>query len=337
MIPILNFWRLVFILMIFFFHFGVFPSGYFPVTFFFILSGFVLTYGYGKEVLKDSFVYSTFIKKRLIKVYPLHLLCLVYVLITTYIETQSLPQYVLPNLFLVQSWIPSRPAFFSCNGVTWFLADILVFYSLFPFVQRLINKHYTACKYGLLTLLIIYVGCIPFIPKDLYQAIYYVNPLVRMLDFIIGMFLCRWFLQVEEKQLNVGNPRLLLLVSVILLTAAIFIHSEIVGSYKVYTYAVLYWLPCCMLIFYSAIVREMPMKFLCKLGTYSFSFYMIHQLFIIDVNEFLTSIDFPDKVYLRLFIMLPICYLLGYVINVYFEKPVSSFLLRKFSLQRRKQ
>ena len=334
MIPILNFWRLIFILMIFLFHFGVFPYGYFPVTFFFILSGFVLTYGYGKEVVKESFVYSAFMKKRLIKIYPLHLLCLVYVLITTFAEQQTLPNYIIPNLLLVQSWIPLRPAFFSCNGVTWFLADILVFYSFFPFVQRLINKHYTACKYGLFALLILYVACIPIVPKDLYQAIYYVNPLVRMLDFIMGMFLCRWFLQVENKQLNVGNPKLLLMVSVILLTVAIFIHSEIVNSYKVYTYGVLYWLPCCMLIFYSAIVKNMPLKFLCKLGTYSFSFYMIHQLFIIDVNEFLTSVDFPENVYLRLFITLPICYLLGCAINIYFEKPIISFLLKKFSLRK---
>lgn len=74
--------RFVFAIMIFLHHFVVNDKGLFyaggscGVSFFIILSGFVMSIGYSKQVMMKNFDYKLFIKKRLIRVYPLHFLCL---------------------------------------------------------------------------------------------------------------------------------------------------------------------------------------------------------------------------------------------------------------------
>lgn len=47
------------------------------VSFFFMLSGFVMSLGYGKKILAPSFSYKRFLYKRFARLYPLHLLCLI--------------------------------------------------------------------------------------------------------------------------------------------------------------------------------------------------------------------------------------------------------------------
>lgn len=82
MIRSLQSWRFIFALMIFLHHFPVDGKGLFEaggscgVSFFLILSGFVMSAGYGEKVLQNDFNYGNYFKKRLTRVYPLHLLCL---------------------------------------------------------------------------------------------------------------------------------------------------------------------------------------------------------------------------------------------------------------------
>ena len=71
--------RFIFAIMIFLHHFtgnggvGLFEAGgSCGVSFFMILSGFVMSVGYFEKVQLPSFNYTSFIGKRLIRVYPLH-------------------------------------------------------------------------------------------------------------------------------------------------------------------------------------------------------------------------------------------------------------------------
>ena len=134
-------WRYIFAVAIFMHHYQIDgksvlqAGGAIGVTFFFILSGFLLAYGYKKRLMTREISTSDFYKARAVKLYPLHILCLpaVFLLVIRIFVTADLPKAVL-NLFLLQSWVPSPDYYMSYNAVSWFLSDELFFYLMFPFV-----------------------------------------------------------------------------------------------------------------------------------------------------------------------------------------------------------
>lgn len=74
--------RFMFVMMIFMSHFNYRGHAAFDaggncgVAFFFLLSGFVLSMGYGQRINEKTFVFKNYFKRRLLKLYPLHLLSL---------------------------------------------------------------------------------------------------------------------------------------------------------------------------------------------------------------------------------------------------------------------
>lgn len=107
------------------------------VAFFFILSGFILMQGSMDmqnrtcKIVSKTREYVSFIIKRLSKIYPLHLLCL---LVVIFLEKTITIQDI-SNLFLLQSWIPYYKWYSSGNPVGWCLSDFLFFYAIFPFLH----------------------------------------------------------------------------------------------------------------------------------------------------------------------------------------------------------
>ena len=134
-------WRYIFAVAIFMHHYQIDgksvlqAGGAIGVTFFFILSGFLLAYGYKKRLMTREISTSDFYKARAVKLYPLHILCFaaIFLLGIRNFVTADLPKAVL-NLFLLQSWVPSPDYYMSYNAVSWFLSDELFFHLMFPFV-----------------------------------------------------------------------------------------------------------------------------------------------------------------------------------------------------------
>lgn len=92
MITSLQALRFVFALFVLFEHFPMSPdhphlleSGAMGVSFFLILSGFVMSIGYESKVKSTSFVWKDFMLKRLIRLWPLHLLCLAAWIVLAYL------------------------------------------------------------------------------------------------------------------------------------------------------------------------------------------------------------------------------------------------------------
>ena len=135
MIETLQSLRFIFVLMIFMSHFtyrGICAfdaGGDCGVSFFFILSGFVLSLGYGSRIREGTFCYGRFMLRRLRKIYPLHLLCLLFFLV---VSRSDFDLTVLLNELLLQSWVPDPNYYFSCNSVSWFLSSLLFCYLVFP-------------------------------------------------------------------------------------------------------------------------------------------------------------------------------------------------------------
>ena len=171
-------WRYIFAVAIFMHHYQIDgksvlqAGGAIGVTFFFILSGFLLAYGYKKRLMTREISTSDFYKARAVKLYPLHILCFaaVFLLGIRNFVTADLPKAVL-NLFLLQSWVPSPDYYMSYNAVSWFLSDELFFYLMFPFVLPvLLNGSGKKIAVGAGIFAISYSAAAALIPLDHYHA-----------------------------------------------------------------------------------------------------------------------------------------------------------------------
>jgi peptidoglycan/LPS O-acetylase OafA/YrhL len=127
--------------------------GYLGTDFFLMLSGYVLARTYGERVLgakgsKGGVGTGEFLKRRILRIWPAHLVMLVlflaFVLGTAAIGlAPQNPQWfqwnqLLPQVFLVQAWFV--PGISGWNMPTWTLSALIVCYAGFPAAWRLTAK-----------------------------------------------------------------------------------------------------------------------------------------------------------------------------------------------------
>ncbi len=177
------------------------------VAFFFVLSGFVLTYIYaGTDRSLDS---ARFFRARFARIYPLHLLCLGLVFfLSGPFRNFADPPVFFANLFLLQSWIPSKDAFLSYNAPAWSLSCEFFFYICFPF---LISNFQSTWKRKLAlsaSMAIVMVSCAIILGVPMESEFQragidwfvYISPLSRLFEFVLGMYFGMRFLQWQAKE-----------------------------------------------------------------------------------------------------------------------------------------
>ena len=269
--------------------------GTFPVAFFFILSGFVLSMGYGDRINSADFNYKKFIRKRYFKLFPFNLICLPLAILV-YNNTD----YLLFDVFLVQSWIPDELINYSGNDVAWFLSDMILLYLLFPLLYKWLSNK-TIAKTAIT--LICYFVTIQFVPSHLVHTYIYTCPWFRIVDFMLGITLWSLIREYIHKRECKFSPRMTFFLEV----SSIFIVVLFLAIYKIfplrYGLTSLYWIPSLYLIGSLTIVhynggggifRLLDNKYLVKLGAISFYFYLIHKIVIRYFKhnkEFLASIE----------------------------------------------
>ncbi len=182
------------------------------VSFFFVLSGFILTYVYSKVEGRKG--YLKFIWARLVRIWPAHIAVIVILCILLPFEFWTLPSdnyqlYSLFNVLLVHSWIPLAQSFFSLNAVSWSISTELFFYLLFPFLIYKWDKtwHWKLALSAGLTLLLIGIGHALSLPRNstdelALSGLIYINPLARLLEFVIGMVACSLYRQWSSSSLS---------------------------------------------------------------------------------------------------------------------------------------
>ena len=117
--------------------------GWLSVDFFFILSGFVLMWSF-----RPHKAIGDFIRRRVVRIFPLHIICLAISLIAYVIIGNPLAGYVgsqsstLLNIFLLHDWIVGQPEIRQAwNGVSWALSCEFFFYLSAPLLfMCLISK-----------------------------------------------------------------------------------------------------------------------------------------------------------------------------------------------------
>lgn len=274
MIETLQSLRFIFVMLIFLSHFAyrdiraLDAGGDCGVAFFFLLSGFACSLGYGRQLRDGTFRYGHFLWRRLRKLYPLHLLCL---LAWVLLGHSPLNLKVLLNLLLLQSWVPDAGWYFSCNSVSWFLSSLMCCYVLFPWAYRHLSKQLSVA------ILAAYVAVYLLTPYERVNAVLYVFPAVRFVDFYLGMLLCRWY---ERKAFPASRWAEPLLVVVVVLSLAVYPYVD-----AKFRNAPMYWLVLTpfILVFVqqqgsvSRWLRSKPMLFL---GSLAMPVFLTHQMLI---------------------------------------------------------
>jgi len=121
-----------------------FSRGFLATDFFLMLSGYVLARTYGARVLNADVDTLGFLKRRVQRIWPSHLVMLA-LFVAFFLVTSAIglapqnPQWfqwdqLLPQIFLVQAWFV--PGVSGWNMPTWTLSALIVAYALFPIVWR---------------------------------------------------------------------------------------------------------------------------------------------------------------------------------------------------------
>ncbi|WP_018277527.1 acyltransferase [Teredinibacter turnerae] len=260
----------------------VFWEGYIGVTFFFILSGFILSFAYQQRLQSQQIGFWEYMSARIARIYPLHIvtwllaLPLVFFLVPS--STESLATY-LANGVLIQSYFPDRAIHFSANIPSWSLSDEMFFYLLFPFLLRC----GTRVLLGLVVVLLAWHFAIALseLSEQRKHFYNYVFPLARLLDFVIGLLLFRWYKQVW-KPLPESKATLIQVGALGLLAVFFAVKGVIPQALR---FDVFYILPMALVIAAFAtdrglLAKALQHRILVLLGEASFALYLTHHLVI---------------------------------------------------------
>lgn len=319
--------RFILIVMIFLHHCNLYQGGGdLAVTGFFILSGFLITCGYGKRIDTSSFSYRQYILRRVFRIVPLHWLCLcVSVLLIWHagmLKTVSLSDFAV-NMFLLQSYVPSLHIYYSFNSLSWFLSSLFLFYILFPYLYR--KRSYAWL------LFVAYAILIFVVPQKYTMWTFYICPLVRLADCLLGMYLA--ILCERKIQSHTYTSDYIV---VLLITFQIIISQMI--PIEISLHACVYW-PLYVLIFVLVGTKQdsrgfLSNNYLSTLGSYVFEIYLVHQICITMVSMALCRFDLYST-WLVCIVSIVVTVIVSWLVHRFFTTPIFVSASNRFGLHQR--
>lgn len=336
---VLDIFRGLFASMIVFFHMSAFSDSFVLnnsfirnsdifVDFFFVLSGFVICYSY--QNIETSKGVSSFIKKRLQRIYPLHFILLMCFLLIEFIKVglanyvqinnslQNTPLTFFTSLFLINSIAIPGVKNVSWNMVSWSISAELISYIIFALICFFLTA------YRILWIKIAVYSIIVIISLTLMYTLTGEYDLAKTFDFgflrgIIGFFtgcLCfyafrYWYIPIRQ----ISN-KIFTIMEIVIIIVLIFVITYgrdflLLGVF----YEILFLISILIFAFEKGLVSRNLLKinFLKSVGKYSYSIYMAHTLMISLFNVvFVRILKFPISSYSYLF---AINYLLIYYVS----------------------
>lgn len=255
------------------------PTG---VSFFFVLSGFVLFWSRRDDDSTDRFYV-----RRFARVWPAHAFTWVLGVALVFWEVRGVfLQSSGVNLLLLQSWVPKQHWYYSVNVVSWSLSDEMFFYLLFPLLvlalvrlapQRARTAAVVLALAAVALQLLLYAGGSSH--PDLRYYLMYVFPPTRLLEFALGALLARSFSTL---------PQLPLRAAVALAGTAILAASALPEPLRWVCITVI---PFALVIVAAAQADVAGRRTVWStrpavlLGTWSYAFYLVHQLVTRSVDK----------------------------------------------------
>lgn len=241
------------------------------VALFFVLSGFILTYG----AMGTKITYKNFLINRILRIYPLFLFML-FVGFAFYPEKFSLTS-LLQNILTFTDRRDLGPFSFTF----WSIGVEFQFYLIFPFLLVIMMEQGVKRLLSLALVVILFRSfAIIFDSVDTFK-LSYLTIIGRMDQFIFGMIAAKIFISVDKKYLRFIFP-----LSVFIVVILLFWFNSVggwtqSGNWKVLWSTIEGVMWALFIISYLAFVENLSNKniynvILCKIGTLSFSIYIIH-------------------------------------------------------------
>ena len=317
---------------------GIFYEfGTVAVQFFFILSGFIFFMFYRERILEGVINFKNFIILRLSRLYPLHLLTLILVLIIQFFYNQSYSEHFIyknndlenfiAHFLLIQEWgLIGETA--SYNGPSWSISVELFLYIIFFLIsiffiknifQSLITIIFSLLIYFflqpvlnnlILGLLLFYIGGFTFFfytyLKKFYKKKFFILVLIIIDIIVFGRFLNESFLNFQNSiEFLIGNKLFILLFFIKF--PLIIINLSILQLYK----------------------KNLG-KNIKLLGDISYTIYLVHfpiQLLFALVIKKMLIIDFNSPFFFLIYISA--VFLASILIYKFFELPLKDYLRGK--------
>ncbi len=325
--------------------------GYLGVNFFFMLSGFVMAFTYASAIGDKQFSRKNFLIKRAIRIVPLHyftLLLITPVVVKSVLDDGGFTahhtfQFLVrlgAHLTLTQSFIPAIPYYFSFNAPAWSISAEMFFYVMFPAIVAFIFRKGLIRSYAFYLVLLAIALVLMTVIRNFYdmQWLFYINPFIRILDFIMGIFLFFFYSIVRySNKMNSSRATLLQIISLII---PVLFFMGIQEVYKTYSNSLYFYIPMALLIFSfafseGALAKVMSARFLVFLGEASYSFYLTQDITARYMNWNGNRLEIIKTYFENNYIAFAamqfmIALTVAIVVHLYVEKPVTVWLRKKF-------
>ncbi|MDG9704731.1 acyltransferase [Streptomyces sp. DH37] len=263
-------------------------AGAVGVSFFFVLSGFVLAWS-----SREGDTVPRFWRRRLFKIYPLHVATFVLAMAVTAWSTATWGTSLM-NLFLVQTWAPRADVAAMVNIPSWSLSCELLFYLSFPWLFRALRGIRPERLWWWAGGVTAAVFCVPLVARALPASplmprmggpvgdpvsqwetwFVYAFPPVRMLEFTLGILLALIVLNGRWVRMPVTGLLALTAVAYAVALNAPFGLSLVAVS--IIPVALL--IPATAQIDIEGRASVLRNRTLVWLGEISFAFYMVHSV-----------------------------------------------------------
>jgi peptidoglycan/LPS O-acetylase OafA/YrhL len=306
------------------------------------LSGFCMAIGYNEIFSTFSIKkYINFLKKRLLKLYPLYVLSGLVILLILDIPRdgiQAVYSFIVCYLPMLQTWgiiklIPSG------IGVGWFISAIFFCYILTPFILTFLNKiknirfHILFCiiNYLILFIFSLYLA----IHNDMQNEFLYRFPVIRIFEYMIGIDFGLIYIKILKEKMN-GNISYTIKSIIDMFFVLLFIFCIYGLPNNLLTrHSFAMPLFCCFMLYLCYEKRSifydfLNSKFCIFIGNISYECFLIHYIVLELLNPYYQKYIYTKHDLLLLFLsLLIISILLSYIYRVIQDRISQIFTTNK--------
>ena len=305
----------------------IFPVGAFAVYAFFILSGYWVSRMYDGFYAKKKNAYGLFIYSRVLRLYPLYLLCVVIMLLVSkfiifnHYHVSLTPALGVKEYSFMGLLVPLNLLDFKLLNPAWSLAVEMQFYIIAPLIILLIRKVNTV-----LLFIIMLAASVYFTFDKSYK--FNETVLSYLVYFLIGMLIYFKSLKVSRQLVLISVACILAIVlfsyGIPSLRFALLYHQENSGGYNYYD-LFNQVMPFFFIPFIIHNLSQKSDKMDRHFGDFSYTLYLVHWIVFSIYYKAYTDGGITKEKLIGFGITMIVVVLLSLIIYYFFEKRVEAF------------